>query len=149
MVLRETLGHLQGWDIRVLATDIDTNVLSFARRGLYSAERLEKMDGERVLRWFERAPERGQFSVRDEVKRMVTFNVHNLVGDWPMSGPFDIIFCRNVIIYFDRETQRRIVEHMAQLQRPGDHLIIGHSESLLNVSDQYRLVMTTVYARDP
>ncbi len=147
MVLRENMAHLRGWDVRILATDIDTNVLSHAHAGLYGAERLEKMDSARVQRWFERAADGQKFMVRDELKRLISFKPLNLMDDWPMQGPIDVIFCRNVMIYFDRETQRQIVGRMAALQRPDDHLILGHSESLLHVSKQYRLVGDTIHRR--
>ena len=149
MVLLEHLRHWRNWDIRILATDIDTNVLSHALAGLYSAERLQSMDQGRVLRWFEPAEDAQQFMVRDELKQLVHFKTLNLMDDWPMKGPIDVIFCRNVVIYFDRETQRQIVARMAALQRPNDYLILGHSESLLQVSTQYQLVRDTVHRRLP
>jgi chemotaxis protein methyltransferase CheR len=147
MVLLESMPQLRDWDVRILATDIDTNVLSQARSGLYGGERLEKVGGERVLRWFDRAPDAQQYTVRDEVKRLISFKTLNLMDDWPMKGPIDVIFCRNVVIYFDREIQRGIIGRMAALQRPDDHLILGHSESLLQVSSQYRLVGDTIHRR--
>lgn len=147
MVILETLGQLRGWDIRILATDIDSNVLSHARRGVYGGDRLEKVDSDRILRWFERAPAGNEYRVRDEIKQLVTFNSLNLIGEWPMKGPFDLIFCRNVVIYFDRETQCQLIGRMATLQRPGDCLILGHSESLLSVSNQYRMVGNTIHRR--
>ena len=85
--------------------------------------------------------------VRDELKQLISFKTLNLMDEWPMRGPIDVIFCRNVIIYFDRETQRRIVARMAALQRPGDHLILGHAESLFQVSKKYRLVGDTIHRR--
>ena len=103
MVLLENVRHLRGWDIRILATDIDTNVLSHARCGLYSGERLEKMDSRRLLRWFEPAQDHEHFTVRDEIRQLIRFKTLNLMDDWPMKGPIDVIFCRNVVIYFDRE----------------------------------------------
>jgi chemotaxis protein methyltransferase CheR len=147
MVVLETMPHLHDWDIRILATDIDTNVLSHARRGLYSRERLAKMDNRRVLRWFERTPDGQHMRVRDELRQLISFKALNLVDGWPMKGPIDVIFCRNVVIYFDRETQRQVIARMALLQRPDDHLIVGHSESLLQVSSQYRLVGDTIHRR--
>ena len=72
----------------------------------------------------------------------------NLMHEWPMRGPFDAIFCRNVIIYFDKETQRALFERMARLQRPGDYLFLGHSESLYRVSEQYDLIGKTIYRRN-
>jgi len=149
MVLLESMRHLRDWDIRILATDIDTNVLSHARSGLYSDERVEKMASGRLSRWFERTQDGQQFMVRDELKQLISFKTLNLMDEWPMKGPFDVIFCRNVIIYFDRETQRQIVARMAALQRPDDHLILGHAESLLQVSKQYRLVGDTIHRRLP
>lgn len=148
MVLLESAAHLvRNWDVRILATDIDTNVLDHATRGIYGNERLEKMDSTRLLRWFERVPGHEQFKVSDTVKQLVTFRELNLIADWPMKGPFDVIFCRNVIIYFDRETQRQIVSRMQSLQRPGDYLVLGHSESLLENSNRYRLVGNTIHRR--
>jgi chemotaxis protein methyltransferase CheR len=148
MVLLESAAHLaRDWDVRILATDIDTNVLEHARRGVYSNERLEKMDPSRQLRWFERAPGEDQFQVNDTIKQLVTFRQLNLISDWPMKGPFDVIFCRNVVIYFDRQTQRHIVGRMEGLQRPGDYLVLGHSESLLDISTRYRLVGNTIHRR--
>jgi chemotaxis protein methyltransferase CheR len=147
MVLLENGRHLHDWDIRILATDIDTNVLTHACSGRYSAERLQKMEKGRVLRWFEPAQDAAQFTVRDELKQLICFKALNLMDEWPMKGPLDVIFCRNVVIYFDRDTQRQIVARMAALQRPDDHLILGHSESLLQVSNQYRLVGDTIHRR--
>ena len=148
MVLLESAAHLvRNWDVRILATDIDTNVLEHATRGIYGNERLEKLDSTRVLRWFDRIAGHEHCKVSDAVRQMVTFRELNLISDWPMSGPFDLIFCRNVIIYFDRETQRQIVGRMQSLQRPGDYLILGHSESLLEISNGYHLVGNTIHRR--
>lgn len=147
MVVLETLGHLRGWDIRILATDIDSQVLQQAERGMYQGERLEKMEPDRILRWFERASDAAAYHVAPELKRLIRFRQLNLIGAWPMSRPFDVILCRNVVIYFDRDTQREIVGRMAGLQRPDDHLIVGHSESLLSVSTLYRLVGRTIHRR--
>jgi chemotaxis protein methyltransferase CheR len=148
MVLHEQAGHLvRNWDVRILATDIDTNVLEHARQGLYTSERLEKLDSTRLLRWFERAALPEQYRVRDEIRQSVVFRQLNLMSDWPMKGPFDVIFCRNVVIYFDRETQRQLISRMENLQRPGDFLVLGHSESLLDTSTRYRLVGNTIHRR--
>jgi chemotaxis protein methyltransferase CheR len=147
MVVLQNSRHLRDWNIRILATDIDTNVLAHARRGHYGADRLEKMDREWRQRWFEPAADQRHFAVREELRQLVSFKTLNLIDSWPMKGPIDVIFCRNVVIYFDRETQRQIVARMAALQRIDDHLIVGHSESLLHVSKQYRLVGDTIHRR--
>ena len=147
MVALETLGHLRGWNIRILATDIDSNVLEQARRGIYSGEALEKVDAARLVRWFHRVGRSRQYRVCPEVRQLIAFRRLNLIDHWPMAGPFDVILCRNVIIYFDRDTQRDIIERMARLQRPGDHLILGYSESLLEVSTRYRLIGQAIHCR--
>jgi chemotaxis protein methyltransferase CheR len=149
MVLLEQLGALRQWDMRILATDVDTGMLGKARRATYAGERLQKIEGERLLRWFEATAEPHQYRVCEELRQLVSFKALNLVGAWPMRGPFDVIFCRNVLMYFSRETQREIVRRMAGLQRAGDYLILGHSESLLDVSTQYRLAGQTIYRRRP
>jgi chemotaxis protein methyltransferase CheR len=148
MVLLESAAHLtRSWDVRILATDIDTNVLQHATHGIYNNDRVEKMDSSRLLRWFDRMPGEEQFQVGAAVRQLVTFRQLNLIADWPMKGPFDVIFCRNVVIYFDRETQRQIIGRMEGLQRPGDYLILGHSESLLDISTRYRLLGNTIHRR--
>jgi chemotaxis protein methyltransferase CheR len=147
MVALEALGHLRGWNIRILATDIDSNVLEHARRGIYGGECLEKLDAPRLLRWFRRVGRSRHYRVGQELRQLISFKSLNLIDPWPMKGPFDVIFCRNVVIYFDRQTQTDIVERMARLQRPGDHLILGHSESLLEVSARYRLVRQAIHRR--
>jgi chemotaxis protein methyltransferase CheR len=148
MVLMEAASDLvRDWDVRILATDIDTNVLETARCGIYGSDRLAKMDSTRLLRWFERGPQAEQHQVCEQIRRLVTFRELNLVSEWPMKGPFDVIFCRNVVIYFDRQTQCRIIGRMEPLQRVGDHLILGHSESLLDISTRYRLVGNTIHQR--
>jgi chemotaxis protein methyltransferase CheR len=148
MVLMESVGHLlDSWDIRILATDIDTNVLEHARAGVYSPDRVERLEHKRLLRWFERSADEEHFQVREAVKRIVCFRELNLMSEWPMKGPFDVIFCRNVVIYFDRETQRQLIGRMEGLQRSGDYLILGHSESLLDISTRYQLVGNTIHRR--
>ena len=147
MVVLEALGQLRQWDKRILATDVDTAMLRQARRGRYGGERLEKLESERLLRWFEPTGEMHQYRICEELRALVSFRALNLVGPWPMRGPFDVIFCRNVLMYFARDTQREIVRRMACLQRAGDYLILGHSESLLDVSTQYRLAGQTIYRR--
>lgn len=149
MVVQETLGHLMDWDIRILATDIDSAVLNTGQAGIYNADRFEKMDRPRLNRWFVGTGKPGQFVARDEVKRLISFKRLNLIEPWPVRGPFDVIFCRNVVIYFDKPTQKKLFSQMAALQREGDHLYIGHSESLFNVCDRYELIGQTIHRRLP
>jgi chemotaxis protein methyltransferase CheR len=147
MVALERLRHLRSWSIRILATDIDSNVLEHARRGIYNGDALEKVDAARLVRWFHRVGRSPQYRVCQEARQLIAFRHLNLIDPWPMAGPFDVILCRNVIIYFDRATQRDVIERMSQLQRPGDHLILGYSESLLDVSTRYRLIGHAIHGR--
>jgi chemotaxis protein methyltransferase CheR len=146
MVLREAWESLRGWDVRILATDLDSNVLATAQAGRYSMERLRGVSPTRCQRWFHAAP-RGEMRVDPEVARLVTFRQLNLVERWPMRGPLDIIFCRNVIIYFDKPTQRTLFDRMAALQPAGAHLFVGHSENLTRITERYRLLSKTTYER--
>jgi chemotaxis protein methyltransferase CheR len=149
MVLREAQDKLHGWDTKLLATDLDSNVLSHGRRGVYSRDRFAGMAPRRVSQFFDEVRDGAEqkLSAVDELRRLITFKQLNLMHEWPMKGPFDAIFCRNVIIYFDKETQRVLFERMAALQRPGDFLFLGHSESLYRVSDRYELIGRTIYRR--
>jgi chemotaxis protein methyltransferase CheR len=150
MVLREAQGLLTGFDTKVLATDLDSAVLATAAAGIYNAERLKSVSAVRVSRFFFRGTgsQAGKVRTRDDLRRLITFKQLNLMHEWPVRGPFDAIFCRNVIIYFDKDTQRALFERMAALQRPGDVLFLGHSESLYRVSDKYDLIGRTIYRRN-
>jgi len=149
MVLREAQDRLAGWDVKMLATDLDSNVLAAGAAGVYADERLKGMDPARVARFFDKGSgaQAGKFRAREELRKLITFKQLNLMNDWPVRGPFDAIFCRNVIIYFDKATQRTLFERLAALQRPGDLLFLGHSESLHRVSERYELIGRTIYRR--
>ena len=149
MVLREAENLLRGWDVKLLATDLDSAVLATGAAGVYAAERFQGMDPKRMTRFFEKGtgPQSGKLRAREELRNLVTFRQLNLMQDWPLRGPLDAIFCRNVVIYFDKATQRTLFERMATLQRPGDLLFLGHSESLYRVSERYELIGRTIYRR--
>jgi chemotaxis protein methyltransferase CheR len=148
VVLRETLARQPNWDVKLLATDIDSKVVATAAEGVYAAERFKGVSTERVRRWFPQvAGHPGFCAASAELKALITFKQLNLLDPWPMKGPFDVIFCRNVVIYFDKATQRGLFDRMADLQEPGGWLFIGHSENLLNVTRRYKLVGRTVYRR--
>jgi chemotaxis protein methyltransferase CheR len=150
MVLREAQALLTGWDVKLLATDLDSNVLGHGKWGVYGRDRFESVSARRVSRFFEPVSgEEGRLSASDELRDLITFKQLNLMHEWPMKGPFDAIFCRNVVIYFDKQTQRGLFARMAALQRPGDFLFLGHSESLYRVSDRYELIGRTIYRRLP
>ena len=149
MTVHEALPDLRRWDIRVLATDLDSEVLNRAKRGVYLADRVQGFDPKRLDRFFTRTEEKRAlaYQVNSDVADLITFKQLNLMHALPMKGPLDVIFCRNVVIYFDKDTQRDLFARMAQLQRPGDLLFLGHSESLFKVSNDYALIGKTVYRR--
>lgn len=138
-----------GWDPRILATDISPSILALARRGIYRGEQLEDVPGPWRRKYFRPAPEAGadRWSVTPDVRRLVRFARLNLMDPWPMKGPFDVIFCRNVMIYFDKPTQARLVARFHDLLRPGGWLFVGHSESLTNVEHPYEYVQPAIYRR--
>jgi chemotaxis protein methyltransferase CheR len=148
IVLREALQRVQDWDVRILATDLDSNAVATAKAGRYTEEQMAGVSPGRRDQWFtEVGGERGQFQVTPALTSLITFKQLNLMHEWPMRGPFDVIFCRNVVIYFDKPTQRDLFERMAALQMPGAHLFIGHSENLFNLTQRYRLLAKTTYER--
>lgn len=135
----------------IIATDIDTNVLNTASNGVYPIERVEKMATDRAKRFFLRGKgaHEGMVRVRPELRKMITFKQLNLLSDsWPVSGPFDVIFCRNVMIYFDKPTQGKILSRFAPLMKPDALLFAGHSENFLYVTDKFKLRGKTVYELD-
>ncbi len=137
--------------VQIIATDIDTNVLTTGANGVYGIERLDKMAPERARRFFlrGRGDQEGLARVRPELRQLVTFRQLNLLSDkWPLTGQFDVIFCRNVMIYFDKATQRKILSRFVPLMKPHALLFAGHSENFLYVSDALKLRGKTVYELD-
>ena len=118
-------------DVRILATDIDPNVIAFGREGVYPDDLTAGIPRESLTRYFESATDgRGAKAWRanDSLRRLVAFKELNLIGDWPMKGRFDVIFCRNVVIYFEEATQARIWARFTPLMNRDARLYIGHSE---------------------
>lgn len=137
-------------DVRILASDIDTDVLARATRGVYPANRVAGVPTLLRERYLVRGRGRseGLVRVRPEVTRLVTFRRINLRDEsWPIRVTFDAIFCRNVLIYFDRALQRRVVRRLVEYLKPGGYLFLGHSESLLGMGPRLRSVGKTVYQR--
>jgi chemotaxis protein methyltransferase CheR len=134
--------------VKIIASDLDTNVLEKARAAVYPLERIEKLSSERVRRFFMRGTgaQEGHVRVRPEIARMVTFEQVNLLKDpLPVKGPFDAVFCRNVMIYFDKPTQADVVRRLARVMKPDALMFVGHSESLFHVADTLKLRGKTVY----
>jgi chemotaxis protein methyltransferase CheR len=135
----------------IIATDIDTNVLATAEKGIYPIDRLAKMSADQARKFFlkGKGDNRGLARVRPELRQLITFKQVNLLAEsWPVSGRFDAIFCRNVMIYFDKPTQRKVLERFVPLLKPDGLLFAGHSENFLYVSDAFKLRGETVYELD-
>jgi chemotaxis protein methyltransferase CheR len=149
MTVIEALPDLRRWDVKILATDLDSDVLERAQRGIYAADRVRTLGPQRLSRFFveRRAREGLCYEVAPELTALITFKQLNLMHHLPMKGPLHAIFCRNVVIYFDKDTQRELFARVAYLQRPGDLLFLGHSESLFKVSEEYTPIGKTVYRR--
>jgi chemotaxis protein methyltransferase CheR len=151
MVLRENpppASTAGGWDIKVLATDLDTDVLAHARDGIYPAERVEKIAPARLKRFFTKARVGTSYQASPELRSLITFKQLNLMdASWPMQGPFDVIFCRNVVIYFDDATKRALVERYRQLLGSGGYLLLGHSESMVGSTTGFESCGLTIYRR--
>lgn len=149
ITLNECLKDMGRWDVRQLATDIDSDVLARASKGQYGADRMRGISLERRGKFFQHLNGDGQeqWQVGRQLRDLIVFKQLNLMHAFPMKGPLDVIFCRNVVIYFEKDTQRDLFARMAQLQRPGDLLFLGHSESLFKVSDAYTLIGKTIYRR--
>ena len=115
-------------DVKILATDIDPVVVATARAGVYRADVQSVVSQPVRDKWLARDGETGGWKVKDEVKALVTFNQLNLIGAWPIKGPFDVIFCRNVVIYFEDETQAHVWGRFHKMLAPEGRLYVGHSE---------------------
>ena len=149
MVARETLPPGQKWDLKILATDIDSEVVATAQRGIYPLDRLVTLSQERLQRHFRKGAgeHAGNAKANPELAQLISFRTLNLMHNWPMSGPFDIIFCRNVMIYFDQATRERLVSRFAELLAPEGYLCLGHSESIHSTGGPFKLVGKTIYRK--
>ena len=135
--------ELKRWDFKILATDIDTSVIAKAAGGVYPESELNGLSPQRA-RLFERTGD-GRIRIPPAVAQTISFKPLNLMAPWPMKGPFDAIFCRNVAIYFDKPTQGEVFGRLGHILAPGGFLYIGHSENLGSGSAGFRLVGKTIY----
>ncbi len=149
LVLRREIADIARHDVRILATDIDTDVLAKASQGEYPAEALDSIP-DAFCRYAQPIADSDPPAVKivHEVRSLITFRRLNLMESWPIKGPFDAIFCRNVMIYFDSPTKSKLIERFVRLIKPGGWLYIGHSESLLGSHPGLHLMGRTIYRRD-
>jgi len=149
IVLNEFIGPREGLQIQILATDISTKVLNKASDGIYEKEKLEKIPYDLKSRYFQRGINKrsGYFRVKPQLRKVISFRRLNLMEPFPPGSTFHIIFCRNVMIYFDKHTQARIVEKFYDALEKGGFFFIGHSESLTNINHAFQYIQPSVYRK--
>jgi chemotaxis protein methyltransferase CheR len=149
ILLNEKIQNIGLWDIRILATDLSRRMLTHARQGIYDANLLRDVPPLLAFKYFkcvETSPVRN-YQVIAPLRRQVHFARLNLIGEWPMRGPFDVIFCRNVMIYFDKPIQERLVQRFWEILKPGGHLFVGHSESLAGSPHKFCYAQPAIYVK--
>lgn len=149
MTMRDYFPSSSDWDIRILATDLDSHMVDRAAKGIYKEDRVTGMDKKHLRKWVRKGKGNMQGNVKicNEIQDMVAFKQLNLMHDWPIKGPFDFMFCRNVVIYFNKETQKELFDRYADLLAPNAGLFIGHSESLHNVTNRFSSLGRTIYRK--
>lgn len=151
MVLFDGVAAPSQWDFKILASDISTKVLSHAAAGLYEEDRVKGLSSDLVRRHFlkGRGAQAGWVKVKPHLTDMVRFRRLNLMDErYPIRSPLDVIFCRNVMIYFDRPTQEQLMTKFYRYLKPGGYLFIGHSESLQWINHSFKTVAPTIYRKD-
>jgi chemotaxis protein methyltransferase CheR len=149
MLISEELPGANHSDIKILATDISFRILQKARAGEYDADTVQEIPTSLLAKYFTliKSDPPKTYRVNDSIGRMVRFARLNLMESWPMKGLFDVIFCRNVMIYFDNDSQRKLVHRFSQMLVPGGHLFVGHSESLVASSSDFKYVQPATYVK--
>ena len=169
MLLRDELPKLSDCDVQILATDISTSMLRIARNAIYPKDTVTEVPPHLLAKHFTRFQARSQrvaqngdhnavsqvterglgdtYQIKNEVRALVRLARLNLIEPWPMRGPFDAIFCRNVMIYFEKPTQQQLVHRFCELLEPGGHFFVGHSESLTGLTHGFRYVCPAVYVK--
>lgn len=146
MVLRNAVRDLNSWDAKILATDIDTEMLARGKKGEYRLEDVENIP-EKYKSYVSLDSAKRTAIMKDNIKSSIFFKQLNFMDPWPVKGPFDIIFCRNVVIYFTKETQRVLFDQFANVLADGGLIYIGHSENLQVVSDRFQHLGKTIYRK--
>lgn len=149
MVIADFVSQYPEMRYRIMATDISTRVLAQARAGVYAEERVAKVPKPFLKKYFQKGvgSSEGYVKVKEELRRMVHFDRFNLMGDFPWHEAIDVIFCRNVMIYFNRETQQELVHKFHQALTPGGYLFIGHSESISGLKHDFTQIDATAYQK--
>ncbi len=147
--LAMTLNELfpTNWDVKILATDLDSNVLAKAQSGSYTAANVNGLEQHHLQRWFLKSKNGELFKVKPELQKNIYFKRLNLLQDWPMKGPFDVIFCRNVVIYFDKTTKDQLFQRYCNILAPHGHLFLGHSETMGKEHSEFKNLGRTMYQK--
>jgi chemotaxis protein methyltransferase CheR len=147
--LHESLPDAWAWDIKILATDISSKMVGMAKAATYSGDTLSGFPGHIVRKYFVRTGSmvNPAYQVRAAIKDLVHVVRLNLMDDWPMQGRFDVIFCRNVMIYFSKAVQQQLIARFWEQLCAGGYLVVGHSESLSSLSHQYRYIQPAIWAK--
>jgi chemotaxis protein methyltransferase CheR len=149
MLLNDKIRNIEKKDVKILATDISATCLAKARRSVYEQSSMNGIPSQYLRRYFKKAGDNPSalFQLKDEIVRMVQVSCLNLMKAWPMKGRFNVIFCRNVMIYFDKKTQEKLVNRFWDYIAPGGYLFVGHSESLSSISHKFSYIQPAVYLR--
>lgn len=149
ITLLEAIQGQGRWDVKVLATDISTGMLETAQKGVYDKQRVEPVPTLQKNRYLvlHHVNKRKVFEVSKHLRDVVIFMYLNLMKGWPIKGPLDFIFCRNVMIYFDKATQQRLINRFWDLLDSGGVLFTGHSESLTGIEHKFKYVQPTIYMK--
>ena len=135
------------WDVKILATDLDSNVLKKAHTGVYSAANVNGLDDALLKRWFLKSKDGESYKVKPKLQQLISFKRLNLLQDWPMKGPFDLILCRNVVIYFDKDSKDLLFKRYAKILAPHGHLFLGHSETMGKEHIEFKNLGKTMYQK--
>lgn len=147
MLINEKFPRSSGWDTGVLATDISIKAMTKAEKGVYPMESTQNMPPNLKNKYFNKQPD-GMLKVTDEIKNQVIFRKFNLMGPFQFKRKFHVIFCRNVMIYFDAETKRKLVDKFYDALEPGGYLFIGHSESIDRNFSDFKYIMPALYRKE-
>lgn len=149
MVVADYLTHHSGWSFRIMATDISTKVLSQAQRGVYTSDRVAKVPAPFLKKFYQKGvgASAGYVKIKDSLRQHIAFSRFNLMHEFPWREELDVIFCRNVMIYFNRQTQQELISKFYRALVPGGYLFIGHSESITSLEHDFTQVDATAYQK--
>ncbi len=150
ILLREKLPDIENRDVRILATDISMQMLEKARHAIYSKETMEGLPPQYLIKYFNKS-NNGRpllYQVHNSVRSLVKLAWLNLIESWPIKGPMNVIFCRNVMIYFDKTTQEKLINRFWEIIKPGGFLFVGHSEGLSAISHKFKYIKPAIYMKE-